>query len=117
MKLLDRVHSPAGALFVAEGEQWSAILAEAIHNDEDPDPNVESAVRQWQKRGRTTFRATGLGHAIRASGMSEEEAGQAIAGANSIPSGLTKTSATGYLETTDSKDGTGNLETNAPHGD
>jgi hypothetical protein len=67
----------------SEGEEIVTLLASAVHGDLDPRVLNESAVRRWQAFGRDIEREVNrnmaaMGRRVRGSGMSVDEAAQAI---------------------------------------
>src|SRR4051794_12758640 len=83
--LIPRATADEGAEgWYAQGDEIVEALAEAMHGDADPRLLNEGAVREWQAEGRQAersfnLRVAALGRAVRKSGLSEEEAAQALA--------------------------------------
>jgi PAS domain S-box-containing protein len=67
------VRSPAGQMFVDDGEILLSALAEAVHAGVDPGPPLTRQTRKFVAFGRN-FREAAIGASIRRSGMSAEEA-------------------------------------------
>lgn len=70
--------SPAAETFVHDGEIMCARLAESVHLGADPGPEVESQTRGFMAFGRTNFSEAALGAAASRSGMSNDEAVEAL---------------------------------------
>lgn len=72
------MESPNAEAFVADGREVMEQIALALHEGEDPGPNVEAASRDFLERTREGFTHAALGRAIRASGVPEDQALAAI---------------------------------------
>ena len=66
------VESPTAEMFVHDGDIMLATLSEAVHAGVDPGPELESETRQFMAFGRH-FTESGIGAAIRRSGLSTDE--------------------------------------------
>jgi hypothetical protein len=78
------VDEPQIKQWYADGDEIVGALAEAVHGEIDPRTLDERAVRAWQADGREIERVyrmnmAKLGRAVRESGLSDEEAAEAIA--------------------------------------
>jgi len=72
------MQSPAGDMFVHDGEVLCGVLAEAVHAGVDPGPKVEDESRGFMAFARTNFSDGAFGLAVRRSGMSVDEAVAAL---------------------------------------
>jgi len=72
------------AQWCTEGDEIRDTLAQAVHGDIDPAAGEEDPVRAWQATGREVERTvnerlTAFGAAVRKSGLSADEAADAVA--------------------------------------
>lgn len=72
------VKSPAAERYVRDGQAMLLALAQAVHSRSDPGPEAESATREFMRAGRVVFGDAALGRAVRESGMSDQEALEAL---------------------------------------
>lgn len=83
--MIGRDHEdPDVQVWYATGDEIAEALADAMHDDADPRMLDEGVVRTWQAEGRhiervVNQRIAALGRAVRKSGLSDEEAAQALA--------------------------------------
>jgi hypothetical protein len=69
--------SPVAEMFVHDGEILCGQLAEGVHANFDPGPQVEAETRGFMRFGRS-FGKVAFGRAVRESGMSSDEAVAAL---------------------------------------
>ena len=77
--LLERgMKSPSAEEYVHDGQLLCAALADAVHAGVDPGPELEQETRGFMRFGNANFGTAALGAAIRRSGLSTDEAVEAL---------------------------------------
>jgi hypothetical protein len=76
-------HEPAIREWYEQGDALIPVLAELVHGQRPAKSVDEAVIREWQATGReierSYIRMAQLGHAMRESGLSEDEFTQAVA--------------------------------------
>jgi hypothetical protein len=73
------LESPNAEIYVHDGELLCSALAEAVHANLDPGPELEHETRGFMRFGQAEFGDGALGRAVRRAGLSADEALAAMA--------------------------------------